>query len=191
MLATLLTFGKTNGYFDIKRIGDFDNAVSEGFSHINTQAIHFDKTKEKICKECKQESIKSCDALHIIPNKNRINFIEFKQIIDNSNLIRWTTGLNLAQKIKDSKEVLLLILRNPQIVHSDKVNKFNNLEKNVIISFDVLTSSKNKIYVYIKYFQVKQLIIKELKNIIPVENFNNPECIKTNEFDIEYPRRFL
>jgi hypothetical protein len=63
MLNDLKAFGISEKYFEIKRIGDFTNSKKEGFSHIDIEAIDFDKTTEKLCGEHKQPPFKSCDAL--------------------------------------------------------------------------------------------------------------------------------
>ena len=109
MLNDLKLFGQTEGYFEIKRIGDFDNAQNEGFSHINVVAIDFDKTKTKVCNELNLNCCKSCDALDIINTKDKINFIEFKELEDRANIENWIENL-----VRGSARTLLVEPRNQQ-----------------------------------------------------------------------------
>lgn len=187
MLEDLRTFGITEKYFEIKRIGDFPNANSEGYSHIDTKAIDFDTTTRKLCGEQGQQLCKSCDALDIIDSKNKINFIEFKQLIDNETITAWIEDLELPQKIKDSRGVLLDIIRKSRFNHRDKIPTFNCCEKNFIISFDLTDDAKMKIAILGRYLTVKAIIEKQFhKNYVQGENFNDPVCIRMTEFDTTY-----
>jgi hypothetical protein len=190
MLNSLVKIGKDKNYFIYKRIGDFDNALQEGYHHINTHAIQFDKTKEKIASDFGQNCLKSCDALDILPRKDRINFIEFKQIKDNNQVREWIQEeLSLPQKIKDSHEILLIILRQSFFSgFPNRIKNFQKVEKNFIISLDLLTNHKNQTLIYLKLLKIKSLINKEFKNnFIQGESFNKPKYIKMNEFDLVYP----
>ena len=187
MLKDLTTFGIAEKYFEIKRIGDFKNSGNEGFSHINTEAIDFDTTTQKLCSEHRQPPCKSCDALDIVYSENKINFIEFKQLRDNANIEKWIQDLELPQKIKDSREVLLNIIRKGKFGHKNKIQKFISCEKNVIISFDLTDDATKKMAILFRYSTVKAIIEKQFyNNYIQGENFNDPICIKMAEFDIEY-----
>ena len=78
LLQALGTFGLDDGYFEVKKIPEFKDSKKEGISELQTEAIDFDKTKEKVFPN---ESYKSCDALIFCKNKTgTIIFIEFKQI---------------------------------------------------------------------------------------------------------------
>ena len=187
MLKDLTTFGIAEKYFEIKRIGDFKNSGNEGFSHINTEAIDFDTTTQKLCSEHRQPPCKSCDALDIVYSENKINFIEFKQLRDNANIEKWIQDLELPQKIKDSREVLLNIIRKGKFGHKNKIQKFISCVKNVIISFDLTDDATKKMAILFRYSTVKAIIEKQFyNNYIQGENFNDPICIKMAEFDIEY-----
>ena len=187
MLKDLTTFGMAEKYFEIKRIGDFTDSKKEGFSHINTEAIDFDTTTQKLCSEHRQPPCKSCDALDIVYSKNKINLIEFKQLRDNGNIEKWIQDLELPQKIKDSRDVLLNIIRKGKFKHKDKIPKFNSCEKNVIISFDLTDDATKKIAILSRYLTVKSTIEKQFcNNYIQGENFNEPICIRMTEFDTEY-----
>ena len=187
MLKDLTTFGIAEKYFEIKRIGDFKNSRNEGFSHINTEAIDFDTTTQKLCSEHRQPPCKSCDALDIVYSENKINFIEFKQLRDNANIEKWIQDLELPQKIKDSRDVLLNIIRKGKFNHKNKIQKFISCEKNVIISFDLTDDATKKMAILFRYSTVKAIIEKQFyNNYIQGENFNDPICIKIAEFDTKY-----
>jgi len=188
MLTSLKQFGIDKNYFEIKKIGDFSNASKEGFDHIKTEAIDFDKTKEKVCNELKQEGYKSCDALDIIDSKNRINFIEFKQLENRENIIDWIENLDLPLKIKDSRDILYNIVRSRDFVYRDKKKKILSCEKNIIISFSL--SNKNSIIKFVSLLRlayVEEKIISHIKqNYIEGEQFNAPICMKIEDFDKKY-----
>lgn len=189
MINDLLNFGIANNYFMIQRIGNFDNAPLEGYSHVNRQAIEFDKTQKEISRILGLQCLKSCDALDIIVVKPVINFIEFKQIISNSQIQKWISDdMDLPQKIKDSREILLSILRNSRFnQHKDRINRFNQINKNFIIAFDLINDHKQKILIYSKWLQIQALIQKELQNnYIQGENFNAPVCVMMANFDTDY-----
>jgi hypothetical protein len=189
MLNQLKSFGQTQGYFEIKRIGDFNHAQREGFSHINSVAIDFDKTKIKICNALDLNCCMSCDALDIIDSKNKINFIEFKELEDRANIMRWIKKLDLPQKIKDSRDILLNIIRNKNFVHKNKKIKFLSCEKNVIISFNLSSTASNRLVTLMRWTTVKEIIIKQFcGNYIQGEKFNEPICIRMDDFDSKYPR---
>jgi hypothetical protein len=187
MLKDLKTFGISENYFDIKRIGDFADSIKEGFSHINTEAIDFDTTTQKLCGEQGQPPSKSCDALDIVYSKNKINLIEFKQLRDKGNIEEWIQNLELPQKIKDSRDVLLNIIKKSKFNHKGKITKFNHCEKNVIISFDLTDDATKKTAILLRILTVKAIIEKQFyNNYIQGENFNDPICISMTEFDTEY-----
>jgi len=189
MLKELLRFGLANKYFEIKRIGDFTNSKNEGISHINTKAIDFDETTKNLCDEQGQELCKSCDALDIVDLKNKINLIEFKQLIDNKDIEKWIHNLELPQKIKDSRGVLLNIIRKDTFNHGGKVKKFYSCEKNVIIAFDLTDHTKKRMAILFRYPIVEAIIEKQFdENYIQGENFNDPICIRMDNFDTEYSK---
>ena len=187
MLKDLLTFGITEKYFEIKRIGDFTDSKKEGFGHINTTAIDFDNTTKKLCGEQRQPPSKSCDALDIVYSKNKINLIEFKQLRDNKNIEKWIRELKLPRKIKDSRDILLNIIKKGKFNHKDKIEKFYSCEKNVIISFDLTDDATKKLAILFRYPTVEAIIVKQFcNNYIQGEKFNEPICIRMTDFDTAY-----
>ena len=84
VLKVLLDCGLKKGYFQIKHISKIEEkswkALKPLVETLKLNAIDFDETKEIWCKERKCDHLKSCDALIISPKKQRIDFIEFKNI---------------------------------------------------------------------------------------------------------------
>jgi len=188
MLNDFLTFGINNNYFEVKRIGNFSLAGIEGYSHINTSAIEFDKAKTNICNSLNLEQCKSCDALDILPAKNRLNFIEFKIFQDRRQLKEWIKNKSkFPKKIKDSYFILRALLQNRLFIHKGKADKFKRANKNFIISFDLKSNPLNTIAFSLTWFQVEALIQKELQTDYFIgENFNTPVCIQIRYFDSKY-----
>lgn len=187
MLKKLKAFGKKEGYFEIKRIGEFPNASSEGYKHIKTEAINFDAATEGFCRKHDLESVKSCDALDIIDDKNKINFIEFKQLPDDETLTKTIEGFLLPRKIKDSQCVLLNIIRKKDFNFEDKVDEYYKCEKNVIISFHLLSDPRKNFIIGLKYIEIESIIEKQLENnYIEEDNFKWPVFILMTKFDFDY-----
>lgn len=187
MLNKLKSFGQTEGYFEIKKIGDFKNSKKEGFENITTKAIDFDNTKEVLQKELKLQCFKSCDALDIINTKNKINFIEFKQIDDKRKLDEFIKKLELPRKIKDSREVILNIIRKQKFIYKNKIGCFNKSTKNFIVCFKLIENKTETIAFYTRFLTVKSKIEAELnKNYIQGENFNEPIYMLIKDFDKKY-----
>lgn len=190
MLKGLKVFGISEGYFDLKRIGDFTNSKKEGFSHIDTEAIDYDTTAKKLGDEQNQSSFKSCDALDIVDSKNKINFIEFKRLRDTKDIENWIQHLDLPQKIKDSHHILRDIIKKKGFVHKNtKMKTYNYCEKNTIISFDLTDDATKRMASLLRTLVVVELIKKQFdNNYIYGENFNDPICIKMDDFDANYEK---
>jgi hypothetical protein len=125
--------------------------------------------------------------LDIVDSKNKINFIEFKQLRDNGNIENWIKDLELPQKIKDSNHVLIDIINKSKFVHTNKIKKYYSYEKNVIISFDLIDDSRKKIAILFRISTIMKIIEKQFhNNYIQGENFNEPICIRMTEFNIAY-----
>lgn len=191
MLEHLIKFGEDEGYFEIKRIGDFKKAKDEGYGHINIVAIDFDSATDKFCREKGLDNVKSCDVLHIIYLRNRINFVEFKLFTNTSDEKIQEKIDVLPQKVKDSRDTLVNIIKLRKFCHGDKYKYYLSCEKNVVISFDLVNGPK-RFGILMLYSKIEQIIIKQLiDNKINGENFKDPICMRINNFEGEYSRRFL
>ena len=152
MLNKLLQFGLENGYFEILEIRNIEKSCCK---HSVTSVIDFDATKRKIVDAfCNGtfhiQEPKSCDALKILPEINRLDFIEFKGvsrvIADLSSRSKVNQGViqkriekfDFRAKITDSLWVLQTLLQSTafQMTKSERT-EFLNTEKNYFILVDV------------------------------------------------------
>lgn len=139
-------FGFDKGYFQKETISNISKTCC---SNSTTEVIDFDKTKEQISQEKNLQHPKSCDALKILPDHNRLDFIEFKGfqqfITHNTSTKKFSKQLkkqvekfNFPRKITDS----LFILENIVQSKAFKISKpeksfYEQTEKNYIILVDV------------------------------------------------------
>ena len=116
VLKVLLDCGLKKGYFQIKHISKIEEkswkALKPLVETLKLNAIDFDETKEIWCKERKCDHLKSCDALIISPKKQRIDFIEFKNIDTDKPKPKENTAIGkinnykIEDKIHDSIHIL-------------------------------------------------------------------------------------
>ncbi|HZG86233.1 hypothetical protein [Paenibacillus sp.] len=152
MLQRLLSFGVENGIFKILPIKDIDKSCCKVST---TEVIDFDETKRMIIAEInsskwKMQEPKSCDALKIIPQVNRLDFIEFKGL--NTFLERLEdSGKNVEEeiskqigkfefgtKIFDSFQVLDYVLKSAKFgMSKTERQSFALVEKNYFIMVDI------------------------------------------------------
>jgi hypothetical protein len=74
-LQKLLDFGKHGGYFKETTIGQLEKTCCE---QSVTTVIDFDGTKDIVISEFALQTLKSSDALKIVPHTNRLDVIELK-----------------------------------------------------------------------------------------------------------------
>lgn len=153
-LQRLLGFGCDSDYFHFKSIGTVDKTCCP---NATTVVIDFDKTKDKVCSEAKLQPYKSCDALKIIPDLKRLDFIEFKGLkrfvdyVDSipasqqeQKIAKQIEKFDLETKLHDSYFILYLVLtKNPSLKKSDKTN-YRSVEKNYIILVDSSIQANKK-----------------------------------------------
>jgi hypothetical protein len=144
-LQRLQNFGCGENYFHIKSIGMIDKSCCPDAT---TEAIDFDKTKDRICSEAKVQPFKSCDALKILPDLKRLDFIEFKGFEKFIQHLRpdthtgqqidlQITKFDLKTKLHDSYIVLYLLLnKNPELKKQDK-QLYQTINKNYLILVDI------------------------------------------------------
>jgi len=153
MLKTLLENGKKIGLFEIKKLEELDtqNRISS-----KVEVIDFDAVKDNIFKVFNEHeygfnSLKSCDAVKIIPHENRLDFIEIKGIGEfcerNSELEISATidkidkqieKFNLPNKIFHSLSVLSIIFQIRQIglTNDQKESFFDEIASDFIVVLD-------------------------------------------------------
>lgn len=122
--------------------------------NIEILIIDYDKTKDMLIAELntsgqKFQSLKSCDALKILPNLRRIDFIEFKGI---SQFLLWMRKLKLSEnalmeqvkkfeletKITHSFLILRLIMQLADYKQTrEEREQFRKVEINYLVMVDV------------------------------------------------------
>jgi hypothetical protein len=164
MLQKLKDFGVANGYFEEKKICNFENAENEGLSLIKTKAIEFDKTSKKISERYKWSSRpSSCDALKIIVPENRFDFLEFKQ-----------------RKITEIKEI-----KNKEDYDNVKKNIFVFL--NLKINPDLKNKSNLSFLFDMCWKEIDEAIFKTLRGIEGIEkNLSQPKLRELSQLDKDY-----
>ena len=78
VLNKFLELGIDKGYFTIRPLKDIDKSCCQS---AEVEVIDFDSVKERLVKDFSAKILtpKSCDALKILPEMNRVDFIEMKQ----------------------------------------------------------------------------------------------------------------
>lgn len=200
-LKELFDFGVNKNLFIVKEIGKLDKTCCTD-SIIN--AIDFDYTKDVICEKLNLSHYKSCDALILLIDSERIDFIEMKGLKEYLNpnhnnsldinsdikkqLKNKVTNFNLVQKIQDSLDILKLILQDKDFKYSksDK-ESFKQIKKNFIVLTDI-ESSKNGLEFIIASFDILSENSSSLENIcmeIFSEEINDLEF--PNIYNIQKP----
>lgn len=174
-LERVLQYGFEGNYFEEMEIGKIDKSCCKQSVIL---AIDFDKTKEIVCKDAKQTSYKSCDALKILIDNERIDFIEFKGLNDylkrdfnpekdySKQIQNKVEKFNLFEKIEDSLNVLNLLLRSPKFSLTKNEKKiFREIEKNFIIVTDI-NSVDNGLEFLLASFEVLSETSSSIKSMV-------------------------
>ncbi|MCU0347603.1 MAG: hypothetical protein MUC59_11750 [Saprospiraceae bacterium] len=148
-LEKFLEIGVQNGYFELSTIGSVDKSCCTAAT---TEIIDFDKLKEKLVQEKGLQTLKSCDGLKILPNKERIDFVEMKGV---RKLLQYTKNhtkpvalkqeisdkfdsFNFLGKIRDSWTLLTLVASLKEfIVEGGTRNELFEARKHLVILTDI------------------------------------------------------
>jgi hypothetical protein len=149
VLGKLLKYGISKKYFEIVTIGKLKESCCK---KSKIEIIDFDKTKEKIVEEFELATLKSCDALRIMPTNKCIDFIE----------------------IKSSKDILNRRGKNLNVSIEDRVNNFDfqgKIRESLIIISNIVSKNDNKFSGKERdmFFNIKKNYII-LTDISPEEN---------------------
>lgn len=177
MLNTLLENGKKIGLFEVKKLEDLDtqNRISS-----KVEVIDFDAVKDNIFKTFNQHefgfnSLKSCDAVKIIPNENRLDFIEIKGIeefVERHSQMEIAAAIvgideqiekfNLPNKIFHSLTILTIVFQIDKITltNAQKNSFFDEVISDFIIVIDSEIEQDG-----IKSFEVMLEFLAETSNI--------------------------
>lgn len=147
LLNKLLEFGINRGYFFVFEMGKLDKGCCKS---LTIEVIDFDKTEEIHRTKHNYQILKSCDALKILANEGRIDFIEmkgFKQFMAwqlkadepisiqvKEKVMNWEFYV----KINDSITVLNNIIQSrPFNISGTERKLFHEIPKNYIILTDI------------------------------------------------------
>jgi len=142
-----MEFGCGKDYFSLTEIGKLDKSCCP---NSKIQVIDFDKTKESYCSVHDLKNLKSCDALKMVDEPERIDFIEmkgFKQFINRQlshdlpleeQIASKISDFDLIGKIRDSIFILNSIVSSKAFEISGSQQKsFHPIEKNFIVLTDI------------------------------------------------------
>jgi hypothetical protein len=152
-LEKLINYGVGKNFFSTYQIKDLEKSCCE---NCIIEVYDFDATKEGICNLLSLRSYKSCDALKILLEKERIDFIEMKGLKDflnpkfpNKNnfdakgdqtlqIINKVQSFDIIDKIQESLDLLKLIINGNDfnLTNAEK-NIFKEIPKNFIIVTDI------------------------------------------------------
>lgn len=153
-LEKLEIIGISNAYFSMTTVGKLPTSCC---LLSNIEVIDFDKTKDKVTKNFQLISLKSCDALKIIKQENRIDFIETKGIknfikyqinpvLSNEKLVETKSkeqikDFNFARKITDSKYIIDTIFLSKFV---EPNNYQREMYDNITINYIILTDHSTR-----------------------------------------------
>ncbi len=186
ILTNLLKFGIEKEYFVTFKMGKIDKTCCK---QSEIEVIDFDRTKEKIVAEFGYATIKSCDALKILPSLKRIDFIEMKGSLeflkrnrDNSNekVQKQVSKFDFEGKIKDSLHILDCIINKTNYLTGKERQQYSNIKKYYFIITDInLTENPlESIVLNIEHWGImwKPFLIDKLQeklDCIDIQQFKN------------------
>ena len=202
ILSNFLKKGEEKKWFEMSTIGKLDNSCC---TNSKIDVIDFDKAEEIHREKCGSTSLKSCDALKFLIDKERIDFIEMKssmnifknpKIDTSEKLQKQIDKFDFTAKISDSLHILTAISNQAEINLSGKERKLIkkipkqailltdlNFEENVIntiaFTLDFLANMSTNI---------KDLLQDEI-NKLGEDNINNllqPKLMNCNEIEAFY-----
>lgn len=203
-LKRFLQFGLKEGYFKIVAVKDLPKVCCPNST---TEVIDFDETTRIYCKKTEMQSLPSCDALKIIPEKQRFDFIEFKGLKeyikknpDISVFENKVKNFNLIGKIRDSIHILYAILnnkKNPTKQMSSDREYYFKIEKNYIVVTDIedgiegLTATLVALSEYSTLISIpiiEKMLIDEIENNINDIRLIRPILKRCQHFDTFYQK---
>jgi hypothetical protein len=195
MLERLVEFGAKEGFFDSKSLGELEKTCCP---QSKTEVIDYDKTKEMVSNEAQLQQPKSADALKIMPQLNRLDFIELKRFEDfihhnkdknnfNETLGKQIEKFNLQKKIRDSLLILSTLINSKKFICTSLENsQYEQVIKNYIVVVDVDLSQdpiKDRL-VTLVFLAMKRTI--ESIPTSPLENFKQSKLLNCKRVDQYY-----
>lgn len=152
-LERLLRYGTEKKFFEVDTIKSLDKSCCKS---CDVEAINFDKTKDIVCSAMKLRPYKSVDALKIVVDAGRIDFIEMKGLNDfifpkfadrnnfdkNKDVSKQiedkVASFDVVSKIEDSISLLRLIIDSQNFTLTNKEKTiFKSLPKNFFVVTDI------------------------------------------------------
>lgn len=146
MLAKLADFGKANGFFTLKPLGQLEKSCCP---YAQTEVIDFDEAKAKVAENHNMQQPKSADALKLLPHLNRLDFIELKGFQEfirrqyqssdiDGKIQQQIAKFALADKIHDSLLILSLLTKHKDFscTRADQ-QQYRSAEKHYLIVVDI------------------------------------------------------
>lgn len=146
MLERFMEFGINNNFFEVKPLGQLEKSCCR---HSKIEIIDFDKTKERVSMSAPLHQPKSADALKILSQLNRIDFIElkgFEKFIQYNNdkqnvekeVRNQVEKFSLTEKIKDSLFILSFLIKHKDFKCTKIESKqYQEVTKNYLIVVDI------------------------------------------------------
>ena len=211
MLKRLMEFGIKEKFFDIKTLGKLPKSCC---THSKVEVIDFDQTKETISKIGLQYP-KSADALKILPELNRIDFIElkgFQQFIKHfdkqpknhshpdETIKNQIADFNLSRKIRDSLFILNFLLHHKSFeCKQSEATQFEKAKKGYLIVVDIELNKdpiKDRLVTlaFLSKGNLEHKIINQLNNSVSgipasaLENLEAPKLVSCKTIDDYYQR---
>ena len=196
-LQRLSDFGRHSNYFNVVPIRELNKTCC---LNAITEVIDFDEVKNKICSSAKLQPYKSCDALKILPELGRLDFIEmkgFKKFIQylphnmskNQSKLKvdkQIKAFDLTGKLHDSYIVLNIVLHKKSDLKREEIEFFQNVKKNYIVLVDIALEEEGiqNIALTLEFLsetsnpiekQVGDILLKEIDSLSDLPfNLNKP-----------------
>ncbi len=208
MLARLIAFGEDKGFFTVKALGQLDKSCCP---KAQTAVIDFDGTKARMTETAPLHQPKSADALKILPQLNRVDFIElkgFEQFVHHQkDALDIDTKINrqiekfcLADKIKDSLFVLAFLIKLKEFRCTIQENQqYRQASKNylVVVDIDLYDNPMKDRLVTLDFLSentshIKDKIARQLQQAVDdipassLENLQAPKLLSCKKIDAYY-----
>lgn len=210
-MRRLLDFGKREGYFKETAIGQLAKTCCK---QSVTTVIDFDRTKDVVVSEFHLQTLKSSDALKIVPHVGSIDFIElkgFKKFMKyglrsgepgeaRGQVREKIESFELAGKIMDSLYILQTVVfsRKFELTKAERA-VFDGVSKRFIVVVDIEMDENPVEYIALTFSFLgeastsieKQVsgILKEELSKIPgsfLSNIQKPQLMNCNSLDAYY-----
>jgi hypothetical protein len=184
MLFKVEEFGRDKGYFQYTKIGLLNSTPVQ---NTKTDVIDFDKTKDILYKGDRNQP-KSCDALKLICEKNRLDFLELKSVIRIIENTQRTPPrpieasiedirTKIPDKLKGSKKIMELVVNHEDLsLSQEDLSEYAACSKNfyLIVDNDISQDGFSTFYFNMVFSSAFKQIEREnsiiVKGLMEVDN---------------------